>query len=73
MSPLSTSEVWAVATAIAIAFYGACRIVENKRWAQLPPGPPRDPFIGNLRHIPQENQHKVFAEWQKIYGRFSFD
>jgi hypothetical protein len=67
MSSLST---WAIAVAVGIAFYGACRIVkpENRKWAQLPPGPPRDPLIGHLRHIPQENQQEVFAEWQKICG-----
>jgi hypothetical protein len=69
MSFLSASEIWAVAAAVGIAFCGACRIVENRKWAQLPPSPPRDPFIGNLRHIPQENQKKVFEEWGKIYGK----
>jgi hypothetical protein len=73
MSPLSTTEVWAVAAAVGIAFYGAYRTVENRKWAQLPPGPARDPFIGNLRHIPLDNPQKVFAEWQKVYGWFSSD
>jgi hypothetical protein len=72
MSDLSTREVWALAAALAIAIYGACRILENRKWAQLPPGPPRDPFIGNMRHIPLENQQQVFAEWRKIYGKSSF-
>jgi hypothetical protein len=68
MSYLSTREVWALAAAVGITIYGACRILENRKWAQLPPGPPHDPFIGNLRHIPHENQQKVFAQWRKIYG-----
>ncbi|PVF90986.1 hypothetical protein CPB86DRAFT_679785, partial [Serendipita vermifera] len=33
-----------------------------------PPGPPRDPFIGNLRHFPKDNWWPVFNEWQKEYG-----
>ncbi|KAJ7061698.1 cytochrome P450 [Mycena amicta] len=34
----------------------------------LPPGPPRDLFIGNLRHMPFEDAPLVFHEWAKRYG-----
>ncbi|KAJ7132234.1 cytochrome P450 [Mycena epipterygia] len=34
----------------------------------LPPGPPRDPFIGNLRQMPSEEVPLVFHEWGKTYG-----
>jgi hypothetical protein len=64
---MSSLSMWAFFAAVGIAFYGASRIfkLENRK---LPPGPPRDPIIGQLRHIPQENQQAVFAEWRKIYG-----
>ena len=72
MSFLSTSETWAVVATLGVALYGAVRMVEDRKWAPLPPGPPRDPFIGHLRHLPQDNQPEVFAEWGRIYGRFTF-
>ncbi|KAJ7484173.1 cytochrome P450 [Mycena latifolia] len=34
----------------------------------LPPGPPRDPIIGHLRHMPSTNRAAVFHEWSKTYG-----
>ncbi|KAJ8518804.1 hypothetical protein ONZ45_g4167 [Pleurotus djamor] len=51
----------------------ACLITSRlvKRTAQqssLPPGPPGDPIIGNLRHMPTENIQVVFHEWAKKYG-----
>ncbi|KAJ7071653.1 cytochrome P450 [Mycena amicta] len=34
----------------------------------LPPGPPREPFIGNLRQLPTHNAAEVFHGWAKTYG-----
>ncbi|KAJ7071655.1 cytochrome P450, partial [Mycena amicta] len=34
----------------------------------LPPGPPREPFIGNLRRLPSHNAAEVFHSWAKTYG-----
>lgn len=34
----------------------------------LPPGPPRDPILGNLRIMPTEQAPFVFHEWSKKYG-----
>ncbi|KAJ7263401.1 cytochrome P450 [Mycena rebaudengoi] len=34
----------------------------------LPPGPPRDPILGNLRIMPTEQAPFVFNEWSKKYG-----
>ncbi|KAJ6487322.1 cytochrome P450 [Mycena vulgaris] len=34
----------------------------------LPPGPPRDPIIGNLRQMPSAKAPLVFHEWAKTYG-----
>ncbi|KAJ7206267.1 cytochrome P450 [Mycena pura] len=43
-----------------------------RRWRRasstLPPGPPRDPIIGNLRQMPTERPPLVFHEWAKTYG-----
>ncbi|KAJ6557549.1 cytochrome P450 [Mycena capillaripes] len=36
--------------------------------SRLPPGPPRDPFIGNLRQMPTEQAPLMFHEWGKTYG-----
>ncbi|PVF91243.1 cytochrome P450 [Serendipita vermifera] len=37
-----------------------------------PPGPPKDPFIGNLRQFPKDNWWFVFNKWQKEYGDIVF-
>ncbi|KAK7045302.1 cytochrome P450 [Favolaschia claudopus] len=33
-----------------------------------PPGPPKDPLIGHLRHMPAAQAPFVFHDWAKIYG-----
>jgi len=52
-----------------------CIVVGLKRLASasrskfpLPPGPPADPFIGHLRHIPSDNPEDIFSKWSKQYG-----
>ncbi|PVF92510.1 cytochrome P450 [Serendipita vermifera] len=37
-----------------------------------PPGPPKDPLIGNLRQFPKDNWWQVFSGWQKEYGDLIF-
>ena len=39
-----------------------------KNGLPLPPGPPRDPIIGNLRVVPTVRQPETFHEWAKTYG-----
>jgi hypothetical protein len=39
----------------------------NKRKV-YPPGPPKDPLIGNLRNFPKGRMYETFCEWQKLYG-----
>ncbi|KAJ6472451.1 hypothetical protein C8R45DRAFT_835872 [Mycena sanguinolenta] len=34
----------------------------------LPPGPPGDPFIGHLLHMPSTDSALVFHQWAKTYG-----
>lgn len=37
---------------------------------KLPPGPPADPFIGNLRQMASfDSQQETFAEWGKVFGK----
>ena len=48
-------------------------IVVKTRWLtgrrlRLPPGPKPDPFIGNLRQMPFDNQEETFILWGKTYG-----
>lgn len=33
-----------------------------------PPGPPKDPLIGNLRSLPMTEWYEKFCEWQGLYG-----
>ncbi|KAI0027606.1 cytochrome P450 monooxygenase [Vararia minispora EC-137] len=40
----------------------------SARRLSLPPGPPPDPVLGNIRHMPFEQQEKAFADWSKVYG-----
>ncbi|KAJ7463683.1 cytochrome P450 [Mycena latifolia] len=41
---------------------------KRRRDHMLPPGPPGDPFLGNLRYMPSAQSALVFHEWSKIYG-----
>jgi hypothetical protein len=31
----------------------------------LPPGPPGDPIIGHIRHVPASGVEKTFMQWGK--------
>lgn len=42
--------------------------ITRKKHPPLPPGPPADPIIGHLRHMPKANPGDVFHEWGKKYG-----
>lgn len=49
-------------------------IIKNLKAAKhhLPPSPPGDPIIGNLRHVPLEHSWTTFWSWkQALGGRFS--
>ncbi|KAJ8518821.1 hypothetical protein ONZ45_g4149 [Pleurotus djamor] len=43
-------------------------VARARKRSLLPPGPPSDPIIGNLRSMPTENIHIQFHEWAKKYG-----
>ena len=34
----------------------------------LPPGPPPDPILGNVRQFPKTEWHNTFMVWQEQYG-----
>ncbi|KAL0947285.1 hypothetical protein HGRIS_013405 [Hohenbuehelia grisea] len=43
-------------------------VARPKQRIPLPPGPPSDPFIGHIRHIPPHDQGSKFHEWAKKFG-----
>jgi hypothetical protein len=43
-------------------------LTKPKLSAPLPPGPPRDPILGNLRHYSADDPYKTFCQWAKTYG-----
>ena len=55
---------WA-AFALLVAFL---YLLDRRRDAGLPPGPPRVPFVGNLLQLPQKDPWRVYQQWSKIYG-----
>ncbi|KAJ6533886.1 cytochrome P450 [Mycena vulgaris] len=62
---LSAAYLVAVATVGIVLLY--CVFTSSRRNA-LPPGPPRDPIIGNLRQMPSAKDPLVFHEWAETYG-----
>ncbi|KIY44914.1 cytochrome P450 [Fistulina hepatica ATCC 64428] len=56
-----------VLSLLAVVFFIALWVLSRKSH-NLPPGPKRLPFIGNILNMPQERSWEVFAEWSKIYG-----
>ncbi|KAJ7154341.1 cytochrome P450 [Mycena crocata] len=65
--PLLTLHVFG-AVAASACFFLAIVLPKRRRDSLLPPGPPGDPVIGNLRHMPTADSASVFHEWAKTYG-----
>ena len=60
-----------VTLALAIFLVSYQRRKRNALKVPLPPGPPADPLIGHLRHIPTKDHAEVYHEWSKTYGNLS--
>jgi hypothetical protein len=43
-----------------------------QRSIHLPPGPPGDPILGQLRYVPLSYSWILFAEWAKKYGEIFY-
>ncbi|KAJ7754682.1 cytochrome P450 [Mycena maculata] len=59
--------------ALTICVAGATLVyLWRQKWGRpstfLPPGPHRDPLIGNLRQMPSDKVPLIFHEWAKTYG-----
>ncbi|KAG9015638.1 hypothetical protein FRB90_004645 [Tulasnella sp. 427] len=62
ISPFAT-----VTTALAVG--GIVELLRiGRRQADLPPGPPTKPVVGNLPDFPLTEPHLRFSEWAKQYG-----
>ncbi|PVF92647.1 cytochrome P450 [Serendipita vermifera] len=66
-------EIVGVSLLAASALYVCSRAFSGpKHKVVYPPGPPKDPLIGNLRQFPKDNWWSVFNQWQKEYGDIVF-
>jgi hypothetical protein len=73
---ISTSPATIRAIALSLAAVGytvAQKLNQSSRskGVLLPPGPPRDFLIGNLRQFPKDHFYAKFCEWQKEYGEWT--
>jgi hypothetical protein len=64
---ISPPTLWVVVLLVLIASRALYRYFSSPN-LPYPPGPPRDPIIGNLRGFPIEYQEKTFAQWANKYG-----
>ncbi|EEB92377.1 hypothetical protein MPER_09122, partial [Moniliophthora perniciosa FA553] len=55
----------------ALALYVLTRLFSSKPPLPLPPGPKRQPLIGNLLDMPSEKEWLTFAKWGELYGDIS--
>ena len=68
LSGLEPSQIgWGAAVTVLLAIFLS---KVTRRSPNYPPGPPRDPIIGNAREMTGDNIELRFAEWGKRYGPF---
>lgn len=69
----SYTEIVGIGLVAASVVYVCSKALPHpKQKGVYPPGPPKDPFIGNLRHFPKGNWWVAFNQWQKEYGDIVF-
>ncbi|KAF7359633.1 Cytochrome P450 [Mycena venus] len=64
----SPIPIWLLFVLWASCFYFVALPRRRRAFRRLPPGPPRELFIGNLRQMPKEKTPLVFHEWARKYG-----
>jgi hypothetical protein len=65
VTPLSVALA-VLAVVVASLVYAGTRI--GHRSANMPPGPPTRPFLGNIPDIPKEGAHELCRRLRKDYG-----
>ncbi|KDQ15267.1 hypothetical protein BOTBODRAFT_31924 [Botryobasidium botryosum FD-172 SS1] len=72
MELTATPSLLSLLLAASLVLFGLYRSARpsssNSKRLPLPPGPPREPILGNARHVPSSAPWKVYTEWKKIYG-----
>jgi hypothetical protein len=73
MFDLSQLQTKSLAFAILLSlFFWARSLFGRKRNKYLPPGPKGIPIFGNFLQLSKAKAWKVFEQWGKEYGEFSF-
>ena len=60
---------WGVVVAVLVVTFLS---KATRKSPNYPPGPPRDPILGNARQMTGDHIERRFAEWGKRYGRLPF-
>lgn len=54
---------------LCVVIYGLLRLLRiGRRPADIPPGPPTIPILGNIHLMPAKDAHKQFQKWSQDYG-----
>jgi hypothetical protein len=64
----SSTELLLTLLVIAVVAWRLGTARKSSILAPLPPGPPADPIIGNVRIIPSSRPELSFQKWGKEYG-----
>jgi hypothetical protein len=65
----SYTEIAGIGLVVVSVVYACNKALSRPRQkVGYPPGPPQDPFIGNLRQFPKHDWWSAFNKWQKEYG-----
>ena len=68
LATLNPSQIgWGAVVAVLLVI---CLFKATKKCPNYPPGPPRDPILGNARQMTGDHIELRFTEWGKRYGLF---